>query len=368
MRVSGTAGRRLAVASGAVLVASAALAAAGGSWAASRAAGSGGGTQTCITVDQLSATSGQQAATARYWTLARMRATAGWSPADAAPARLTPAQARAGQQAAPRASLTRQCSATRSLLAAVPAIPAARAAPSSAGAAPQSTHVISGYRTVGKLFYVTSTGRRASCTGTSISNGHGADLVLTAAHCVAGSISAPTHGWAFAPGWHNGTDPYGLWTGVSVRVDDSDWFTDCGPAGTSPACHTNPPYDYAIVIVRPRDGRSLASRVGADGWAVDQRATIYAMIVGIPYDSDSTLVTAGPAHLIVESEHRYRWAWTPSFSDGTSGGPWFYSYSASRQLGDILGDIGGYQYGGLHPSPSYSPYWRAPFAALVKGS
>ena len=186
MRVSGTAGRRLAVASGAVLVASAALAAAGGSWAASRAAGSGGGTQTCITVDQLSATSGQQAATARYWTLARMRATAGWSPADAAPARLTPAQARAGQQAAPRASLTRQCSATRSLLAAVPAIPAARAAPSSAGAAPQSTHVISGYRTVGKLFYVTSTGRRASCTGTSISNGHGADLVLTAAHCVAG--------------------------------------------------------------------------------------------------------------------------------------------------------------------------------------
>ena len=139
-------------------------------------------------------------------------------------------------------------------------------------------------------------------------------------------------------------------------------------SGSGRACRTNPPYDYAIVVMRPRSGHSLASRVGADGWAVDERYTISVTIAGIPFDRTSTLVTGATSRVIVESAHRYRQAATPGFSDGTSGGPWFYSYRSRAQVGDILGDIGGYQDGGLHPSPSYSPYWRPVFAALVKSS
>ena len=54
-----------------------------------------------------------------------------------------------------------------------------------------------------------------------------------------------------------------------------------------------------------------------------------------------------------------------AFSDGSSGGPWFYQYSSKQALGYLLGDTGGYQFGGNTDSPSYSPYWTSAFSSLV---
>jgi hypothetical protein len=332
--------------------------------AAGAAAGAtrpGRGTGTCFTLDTVSATSVQAAAAARYWTPQRMRTATAWSPAGAASAGapLTPAQARAERAASPKVTQVRECLPTRSL--------PASAAPTAPGT-PGSRPVTSGYRTVGKLFFVTANGHRVSCTGTSIA-GPGSDLVLAAAHCVAAYNYQPTRDWAFAPGWHNGSGPYGLWTGLYVNVP-SNWFYNCRRVGPISVCQDDPCYDYAVVVVGSNGGHSLASRVGGDGWAVMQPRTPNVTIAGYPSGGQKLLVNStGSSTFTPPGLHCWnRVGSTPGFTGGTSGGPWFSRYNSRTQTGTVIGDIGGYQQGGKNPTPSYSPYWTAVFASTVNGS
>jgi hypothetical protein len=228
-----------------------------------------------------------------------------------------------------------------------------------------------GYPTVGRLFYQTNASgrvRTGSCTA-SVLNGtkakNGELLVLTAAHCVKVAIGGVAHtdyGDVYVPGWAAGKDPYGEWSVQRVLVDSS-WIT-CGKAKS---CAQDPVYDFAILVLRRKDGMGVGTAVGAaDGWRVAAPETIPgSWIFGYPSAHPRLLISRTTARTTVADGTASRVATTPGFTAGTSGGPWFSSYDQTTGAGVIYGDVGGFEEGGDHPTPSYSAFWKLSFAAVV---
>ena len=85
---------------------------------------------------------------------------------------------------------------------------------------------------------------------------------------------------------------------------------------------------------------------------------------GLPLEN-STLISQTLSHTVNPAGYLARKASTLGFGNGASGGPWFYKYDKSMQLGCVLGDTGGYQDGGSSDSPSYSPFWTVYFGGFV---
>ena len=107
---------------------------------------------------------------------------------------------------------------------------------------------------------------------------------------------------------------------------------------------------------------------GEDGWKVGMAPTInHTRIVGIPGSASSPLVNITQSTIQSSAcPYQYRQASTPGFTDGSSGGPWFWHFNTNTKLGNLLGDIGGCEEGGPKSgSPSYAPVWRYDFAQLV---
>ena len=197
---------------------------------------------------------------------------------------------------------------------AAPAAPAASAAPS-----------------VGALF----AGERHFCTA-SVVHSTGGDLVLTAAHCV-------RDGMTFAPGYHDGVAPFGMWTVTSVAVAGG-W--------TSSA---DPDLDFAFLTVRQAGNpASLESLTGANVLGTNRGFEHRITLTGYPDTTDSPVVCAGDTTR--SDTYQLRVA-CPGFPDGTSGGPWVTD-------GAVIGVIGGYQLGGDTPDVSYSAYFDDDIANL----
>ena len=321
------------------------------------------------------AQAGAQVASAQSWTPQEMRAALPLSQASVAKvlARMTPAQREAvRRQASPDARATVQpvCSGavpiTVTADAATPAGAASRS-PVPAVAAPQTKSLTSGYRTIGKFFFRVPLLMNApfNCTATAINdakNNAARALVLTAAHCFLGDYDGvifSTDDWAFAPGWHNNKSPYGMWQ-VKAAYYPSQWY-QCGLV----LCSLHGPYDFAVFIVKPMHGHGVGWYVGEDGWHVNMPRTKPVTIFGVPGNSSRMLENAATSVTVTTNGYLDRRASTPGFGDGASGGPWFYSYSFKTQLGDILGDTGGYDAGGPTNSPSYSPWWNGAFSGFV---
>src|SRR5262245_39642696 len=78
---------------------------------------------------------------------------------------------------------------------------------------------------VGALF-TSSNGRLGShfCTAAVVSRPAG-NLVITAAHCLQGRSLGPAGSIAFAPGYHNGRFPHGVWM-VTTEYVDAAWSKD----------------------------------------------------------------------------------------------------------------------------------------------
>ena len=94
--------------------------------------------------------------------------------------------------------------------------------------------------TTGKVFFTTHNGQNWVCSGSTV-NSNGKDSVITAGHCVYGSLGGevPNEGWhtnwIFVPGYHNGYAPYGVWTARELWVptayyDNQDEGDDIGGA------------------------------------------------------------------------------------------------------------------------------------------
>jgi hypothetical protein len=194
----------------------------------------------------------------------------------------------------------------------VPATPAGPPAPATTGSP------------VGALFANGS----HFCSASVVHSGAG-DLVLTAAHCV-------KDGMAFAPGYHDGVAPLGMWTVTDVAVADG-W--------TSSA---DPDLDFAFLTVSQRGNTaSLETLTGANTLGIAQGFDHEITLTGYPDTTDSPVVCTGRTTRSGTYQQRVA---CPGFPDGTSGGPWVTN-------GVVIGVIGGYQLGGDTPDVSYSAYF-----------
>jgi V8-like Glu-specific endopeptidase len=226
--------------------------------------------------------------------------------------------------------------------------------------------------TVGKLTFRVDGVVSLNCTATVIDGTAAAnseELIVTAAHCLEGTIGHVAYtstNLVFSPMWHDGKNPFGTWT-VKKAFLNGGWLTCSIPVAD---CKTNQLYDYAVVVLSPKNGKGIGDVTGADGWSVNQPKTIASVtIAGIPATSPGILVTTTSTNTVTESGEPFRQAATPGFTDGSSGGPWFRNFSTTTSLGVLIGDTGGFEQGGPSSgSPSYSNYWTGSFAAVIKAA
>jgi V8-like Glu-specific endopeptidase len=231
------------------------------------------------------------------------------------------------------------------LAAAVKALP--RRAPALPVTMPQG-HLYDGTPAVGALFTTTSGGGLGQhfCTATVVAS-RVKDLVITAAHCVAGRRLSDVD---FVPGYHRGHQPYGSWKITQMFVD-SGW-----------ASSGNPDDDVAFLVVTQSGSRKrIEDRTGGDQLATGWRATQLAQVIGYP-NADRRPITCtsrtkafGPHQMEFDCGR---------FTDGTSGGPFLAYVDPKTGRGNVLGVIGGYQQGGNTPSVSYSPRFGPAVRAL----
>ncbi|MFB9689730.1 trypsin-like serine peptidase [Amycolatopsis plumensis] len=184
---------------------------------------------------------------------------------------------------------------------------------------------------VGALF----AGGSHFCSASVVHSGTG-DLVLTAAHCVRGDMT-------FAPGYHDGVAPFGMWTVTSTAVADG-WKSSA-----------DPDLDFAFLTVRQAGNpASLESLTGANVLGTNRGFEHRITLTGYPDTTDSPVVCEG--NTTRSDTYQLRVA-CPGFPDGTSGGPWVTE-------GAVIGVIGGYQLGGDTPDVSYSAYFDDDIAKL----
>jgi hypothetical protein len=220
---------------------------------------------------------------------------------------------------------------------AIGALTFAGSASPAAASAPTATQVRS-IPTVGALFVPSLLGLSQllqlphECSG-SVVHSPRHDLVLTAAHCIAGTGL----GYEFVPGYHDGLAPYGVWTVRRTYVNQL-W-----------AVRQDPQHDYAFLEIAPRDGRGIEDVVGANSLGpapvAGQSVTVDGYVAGV--DDEPIRCTS-----TVYYTDGYPSFDCDGFADGTSGGPWLAG-------GSVVGVIGGLHQGGCTPTTSYSPAFGA---------
>jgi hypothetical protein len=248
---------------------------------------------------------------------------------------------------------------------------------SGSGATAQSTW-INGYPPEGELFV----GKHAFCSGSVLADGSsGTDsLVLTAAHCVVGERDGKVYlnkGAVFVPQYHQGKSPFGRWKAIGFAW--KNWIT-C----SNGECKTHPEYDYAIMVLAKVDGKRIGTVTGENGWGYNTGTSVSNVrLIGypgyyakdnkqgkrIPLSKQRPLTTVGTASAVPESGLPYWRIKSPDFTDGTSGSPWLVEFGQQFPgLGVTIADLGGYERGGVNPSPSYASDWAfdlSSFEAVV---
>lgn len=207
--------------------------------------------------------------------------------------------------------------------------------PSAAGgsAGARSSTLRAADPSVGPLF-PTATGTVHLCTA-SVVDSPGHDLLLTAAHCVAGTGA----GMSFAPGAVDGHDPYGRWT-VTAAYAAPAWVL-----------HHNAQADVAVLVVAPRviDGHrvEVQDRTGGHPLGTEPAVGTTVRVTGYPFGSSDRAVTCQAR---VERTAGFPAFPCPGFVAGTSGGPWVTTAGAHA----VVGVIGGLHQGGCRPNVSYT--------------
>ncbi|MGW5847533.1 trypsin-like serine peptidase [Streptomyces sp. NPDC055254] len=162
----------------------------------------------------------------------------------------------------------------------------------------------------------------------------GRDVIATAAHCLDGPGTT-----VFAPGYRDGTAPYGVWRLTGVHV--APGWTD----------GQDPDADIAFATVAPVDGGEHAAledavedAVGGFPVAGAQPDGAAVTVVGYPRDQEAPLRCVNATELISDTQRRIG---CPDLSGGTSGSPWLVD-------GALAGVLGGHEGGGTVPEVSYS--------------
>lgn len=204
---------------------------------------------------------------------------------------------------------------------------------------------------VGALFSTSSASH--SCTASVVESPKG-NVIVTAAHCVSGSGV----GMRFAPGYANGSAPYGYWT-VTGAYAPTGWLTSQSVSS-----------DMVVLTVAPTtiDGvsRSLQSVVGALAVGTTAAAGTEVTVAGYAAGSgDSAIICSTATTTTSGSGGPYPSFTCGSFPSGTSGSPWIATVNGRATL---VGVIGGLHQGGCTEATSYSSPIGTTLAQLVERS
>jgi V8-like Glu-specific endopeptidase len=202
--------------------------------------------------------------------------------------------------------------------------------------------------TVGALFVRGASGQLTThfCTG-SVVNSPAGDLVITAAHCLAGRTASQV---AFIPDYAHGKRPYGIWMATQI-FEDPEWTSV-----------SDPDDDFAFLTVhRPGSSVAIQTLTGAEVLGVGASAGRPVKVAGYPNDLDGPIICEDAARDFSPTQFEFDCG---GFTDGTSGSPLL---AAAGSLGEIvIGVIGGYQQGGDTPSVSYAAKFSTQMAALYR--
>ena len=212
----------------------------------------------------------------------------------------------------------------------------------------ENSQVVGDTPAVGALFS-TSQGKLGThfCTASVVSSPHG-DLAITAAHCVTGTGMPATI--AFVPGYHSGTQPYGVWIVSRIYVD---------PAWNS----TSNQDDDVAFLKLSQSGASapIEDVTGAETLATKTTAKQMVEVIGYPDSSEQPVGcrnwTSEPMANQLEFD-------CGGYTNGTSGGPFLADVNPATGQGVVVGVIGGYDQGGFTPAVSYSSEFSANVANL----
>jgi V8-like Glu-specific endopeptidase len=178
----------------------------------------------------------------------------------------------------------------------------------------------------------------------------GRDLVLTAAHCVSGSGA----GLQFAPGYLNGTTPYGVWTVVKAWVAPS-WVRSQDPHN-----------DYAFLQVAPQvighRTVNVQDLTGGSVLGVARPAGTTVTDIAYPHGINDAPITC-TNQLVYTSGY-------PTFNcngypGGTSGSPFLITHRGLPNV--VVGLIGGLNQGGCYDWNSFSsPFGRQTYLTYLR--
>jgi V8-like Glu-specific endopeptidase len=258
--------------------------------------------------------------------------------------------ARLARQAALAASFTLALAAALVLMVPAAGDPVALAAQLNVADA----NSFSGTPAVGALFYRQDGHLEHFCTASVVRSRH-QNLLATAAHCMAGRTLTPSGSVIFAPGFHNGTFPYGQWV-VRAAYTDRRWQA------------SHDPDDDVAFLVAGRPGRRIQRTTGAETLVTGAGLPQEVRVMGYP-DSSSQPVFCDAAARAFDKHHlRQMVFYCTDYTNGTSGGPFLAHVSGATDTGRLIGVIGGYERGGFTPDVSYSARFGAGVAALFRSA
>lgn len=204
--------------------------------------------------------------------------------------------------------------------------------------------------TVGALFNRTASGQLTAhyCTGSVVDSPAG-DLVITAAHCLAGKTPSQL---AFIPDYGHGHGPYGVWT-VSQIIEDQQWMSS-----------SDPDDDFAFLIVhQPGSEVAIQALTGGEALGVGESPGRTVKVAGYPDDLDSLITCENLALNFSPTQLEFDCG---GFTDGTSGSPLLAETGPSGNVATVIGVIGGYQRGGDTPAVSYAAKFSTQMAELYQ--
>jgi hypothetical protein len=158
-----------------------------------------------------------------------------------------------------------------------------------------------------------------------------------------GRSLAPASGVVFAPGYHDGTFPYGTWA-VRATYVDSAWR-----GGQSPG-------DDVAFLVAGQPGSRIQEQTGAETLMIGEPSQMV-RVIGYPDGGNEPIACTARARDFDQA--RQMVFDCDDYTNGTSGGPFLAHVDARTGEGWLIGVIGGYQQGGDTADISYSPRFSA---------
>ena len=217
-----------------------------------------------------------------------------------------------------------------------------------------SSTAFEGTSAVGALFTRNGANLGPHFCSASVVHSPKGNLLITAAHCMSGQSLRAPNGVVFAPGFHDGQFPLGVWTVTAIYVT-TRWMT-----------LQDPNDDVAFLSVANSGGKTVEQAAGAEQLSDFTSLPIQAEVIGYPDSSEKPVACTAPAVPYQVGGLRQMEFTCDGYTTGTSGGPFLINVNPATGDGQIIGVIGGYQQGGLTPMITYSSDFLDNVAALYR--